>query len=316
MFSWLTPVALALAIYPGVIFVAISLWAGACLRGLVLSRVYALGRTSWLEPLKCLRGSFARRWAVYSAAPNLAMTWAALLGLMAGVAAIVLMPFPGTPLFGAEAVATGKLRPWNLALLWLLIELVPTSHLASIRMIPDPRAQAAASRRLALLQSYLLPQALAVASLAVAAGTTDLLEIARTDSVGLMLLRLGLGVLSTGLLMARSRIGPFNADAGLGIGEPEGLLPGQLLGLLRLSRAVGWMASTTFVVFAFMPLPPSGWATLALWAIYSAAITCLVAIIEAEQVAWHPVRWRRVLWALGTPAGAASLLVALAMRAS
>jgi hypothetical protein len=312
----LTPGLLALTVYPGAVFVALALWGGSCLRNLVLTKAYGWGTASLLEPIRYLKCSFGRRWAVYSGIPNVAVVWLALMGLMAGLVAMALMPFPGSPLFAIGAVATAQYRPWNLVLLWLLIEMVPLSQTAVIRALPDARAQLAASRRLALFKSYILPQSLVVAALALAAGTTDMLEIARSGGAGLTLLKLGLGIISAGLIMARNRIGPFDADANLLAGEPEGLLPGQLLGLLRLSRALGWLASTSFVVFAFMPLPPSGWAALGAWALYSAALTAALTLTEVEQPAWHPDRWWRVLWILGTPVGIASLLVALAMRGS
>ncbi len=292
----------------------LSLWAGAYVRSLLRTKLYGLGGASPLDPARFLLGSFSRRWAAYSDAPNLALIWAALFGPFAGFTAMALMPFPGSPLFAVGPVATGQLRPWNLIVLWVLVELAALSQAIAMQMVPDHGAQISGSRRLALFQSYLLPQAMIVGSLVVAVGTTDLLEVAHSEGLALNLFRLALGLLSAGLILARSRVGPFNTDAGLSVGEPDGVLPGQLLGLLRLGRAMVWLASTSLVVFSYMPMPASGWAALSAWLLYALAITAVLSILEAEQPAWHTARWHRVLWALGTPAGLASLVTALALR--
>ncbi len=312
----LLPLALALLVYPGLIFTGVCLWAAAFLREVLICISCKQGIPSPLVPLRGIVSAFGRPWFVFRGAPNVTATWVATLGLLSALVAEIILPYPGSPLFAINAVGEGRLRPWSLPVLLVLLELGTLSQILVAFMVPDLRALLLGWRRLILFQSYLVPQLLVVTALAVGAGTMDLLQIARSGGFGLTALKLTLSVVGFGVLLARLRVGPFDTDAGLDTGRLDRLLPGQLGGLLTLGRSIVWLASMSFLVFAFLPLPPSGLGALLAWAIYMLVMTLGASLVEAEQPAWHSGRWQRLFWALGVPVGVLSLAVAFVVRGS
>lgn len=261
---------LAILIYPGILAALAAAWILAWVRDAARAALAGASPSSPLSGLSDLRTALARDTTTPAGGPTLAVTLAAILGIAAPVAALVLLPVPGNPLVRSLGL-TGDLAVEGALLLGL-----PFARLFAGWAMPSPFARLAADRGARLLAGYALPMILALMALSQQVSSLKLSVADASATAPLPLLALLARVLAA---VAFACCLPALAHA-TALREPRGSLDGadsELtdlsgfdLAIFRIAEALQLVAASAFFVAAFiLPLVVTAAANLriALWPI-------------------------------------------------
>ncbi|MBE7555663.1 MAG: NADH-quinone oxidoreductase subunit H [Anaerolineales bacterium] len=296
---------LALLVFPGLLYAAPMAWLMLWLERKLLARLQGRMGPPFYQPFFDFVKLMAKRPLPRPGFDGLLLAALPLLAVGAILGALALLPiFPTSTGFAGDLV--------------LLVALLEVPALCAVLAGFASRSlfgQVGATREAVLSLAYNLPFLTALLTLAAAAGSLGLADVAGQTGLGSnRLVRLLAGLALTLCLPVKLRLNPFslaNAEQEIYTG-PTTEFGGSQLALWELAHGLEWVVLTGLVVSLGLPLRTGFWlADAGLWAVLSLILVVVLTILAAGTARLKVPQAARFYWRWGL--GLAVLALILAM---